>query len=74
MPRQATDFTHGLNLAAFREIFLRELVSNANDALEKLRITALREPGLADGGDLNITIKAIPDEEGTGGKLIISGA
>ncbi|KAF6762628.1 heat shock protein Hsp90 [Ephemerocybe angulata] len=53
------------SLYSHKEIFLRELVSNANDALEKLRITSLKEP------ELNITIKAIPEEGGKGGKIII---
>ncbi|KAF8974761.1 Hsp90 protein-domain-containing protein [Flammula alnicola] len=56
-----------------REIFLRELLSNANDALEKLRLTALTDKSIWDGSDpLNITIKAVPDEDGKNGRLIIS--
>lgn len=56
-----------------REIFLRELISNANDALEKLRLTALTDKGLWDGSPLNVTIKAVKDEDGKGGRLIITG-
>ncbi|KAF9259497.1 HSP90-domain-containing protein [Marasmius fiardii PR-910] len=56
-----------------RDIFLRELVSNANDANEKLRLTALKDKRAWNGIDpLNITIKAVKDEEGTGGRIIIS--
>lgn len=57
----------------YREIFLRELISNANDAIEKLRITALKDKNLWDGAPLNITIKAVKDEDGKGGRIIISG-
>ncbi|KIJ37350.1 hypothetical protein M422DRAFT_260010 [Sphaerobolus stellatus SS14] len=62
-------------LYSHREIFLRELVSNANDALEKLRLTALTDKSLNIGDSpLNITIKPIPDEDGPGGRLIITGS
>ncbi|KAH8915673.1 hypothetical protein BT69DRAFT_862336, partial [Atractiella rhizophila] len=40
-----------------RDVFLRELVSNAGDALEKLRVVSLTEPKVMDGaGELNVTI------------------
>lgn len=44
-----------------KDVFLRELVSNASDALDKLRLEALRDDSLgADVTDLHITIEADP--------------
>lgn len=77
------------SLYSHREVFLRELISNANDAIEKLRLSALTsefvwyfKPILADNisdkqiwdgtAPLNVSIKAVKDEDGKGGRLIIS--
>ncbi|KAG6900979.1 hypothetical protein C0993_004417, partial [Termitomyces sp. T159_Od127] len=54
------------------DIFLRELVSNANDAVEKFRLTALTDEDMWNGDPLNITIKAVKNEDGKGGHIIIS--
>ncbi|NEB04087.1 molecular chaperone HtpG [Streptomyces sp. SID13726] len=45
-----------------KDVFLRELVSNASDALDKLRLAALRDDSLdADTSDLHIEIELDPD-------------
>ncbi|KAH7929430.1 HSP90-domain-containing protein [Leucogyrophana mollusca] len=56
-----------------RDVFLRELISNANDAIEKLRLTSLTDKSAWDGASpLNVTIKAEKNPEGKGGRIIIT--
>jgi len=45
-----------------KDIFLRELISNAADAIDKLRFESLKDPSLAEG-DTHWKIKLIPDEK-----------
>lgn len=49
------------SLYADKAIFLRELVSNSSDALDKFRYEALKDNNLEHGGQLKITLK--PDEK-----------
>ncbi|OCB87541.1 heat shock protein Hsp90 [Sanghuangporus baumii] len=61
------------SLYSHRDVFLRELISNANDALEKLRLISLTDKRVWDGSEpLNISIKAVKNEDGPGGRVIIS--
>ena len=50
------------SLYSHPEIFLRELISNASDALDKVRFKAQTEPGLLKG-DTELKIRIIPDKE-----------
>src|ERR1700712_1875942 len=46
-----------------KDVFLRELISNASDALDKLRLAAYLDKELeVDTSDLHITLEADPNE------------
>jgi len=50
------------SLYSDRQIFLRELISNASDACDKLRYEALTDPALREGaGDFRITLRIDPE-------------
>ncbi|XP_057494359.1 heat shock protein 90-5, chloroplastic-like [Actinidia eriantha] len=50
------------SLYSHKEVFLRELVSNASDALDKLRFLSVTDPSLlGEAGELEIRIKSDPD-------------
>src|SRR5229473_975869 len=48
------------SLYSEKEIFLRELISNASDACDRLRYAALTEPALAEG-DTSYRVVLTPD-------------
>jgi molecular chaperone HtpG len=51
------------SLYSNREIFLRELISNASDASDKLRFEALAKPGLLENGtEIAIRIELSPED------------
>ncbi|HUY84729.1 MAG TPA: molecular chaperone HtpG, partial [Steroidobacteraceae bacterium] len=49
------------SLYSHKEIFLRELLSNASDACEKLRFEAIAKPELLGGDELEIRLRPDPD-------------
>ncbi|PLX66236.1 MAG: molecular chaperone HtpG [Denitrovibrio sp.] len=57
------------SLYSHKEIFLRELISNGSDAIDKLRFEAIKNDKLTEG-DANYKIKITPDKEA--GTLTIS--
>ena len=50
------------SLYSHKEIFLRELVSNASDACDRLRYAAITEPSLTEG-DAELKIRITPDKD-----------
>src|SRR5512140_1060624 len=57
------------SLYSHREVFLRELISNASDAIDKVRFAALSDEGLLEG-DHDFQIRLLPDE--AAGTLTVS--
>ena len=50
------------SLYSNRDVFLRELISNASDALDRLRFAALTNRELLPDGELGITLRIDPEE------------
>jgi heat shock protein beta len=58
-------------LGRSRDVFIRELLSNSNDALEKTRLLSLTDPSiLTTAPELNITVTV----DALGGRIVIRGA
>ncbi len=57
------------SLYSHREVFLRELISNASDAIDKIRFAALADEGLLEG-DHDFEIRLLADE--AAGTLTVS--
>ena len=60
------------------EIFLRELISNAADAIDKLRFESLKNPELLSGEGSDWKIRLVPDEShnffiGRGPDIVVAG-
>ena len=51
------------SLYSNKDVFLRELISNASDALDKARFMSVGGTDIGDVSDLSVKIKADPDEK-----------